>query len=146
MSEYVEVGTAIIAEKIKINTIKVTLGKRPHIMNDKLFYPFSVARGGVVEIITPLELHDVPRKFLNEKFLYTEEGATLNAKRLWGCSDRLQNDRQKQKGTPDVRSGGHSRQSMEIQGKICYAVIISSWSGDNIKIFPMDYLKQKLTE
>ena len=64
-------GTAIIAEKIKINAIKVTLGKRSHIMSDKLFYSFSVGRGGVVEIVTPLDIHDIPRKFLSEKFLYS---------------------------------------------------------------------------
>ena len=110
MSEYVEVGTAIIAEKIKINTIKVTLGKRPHIMNDKLFYPFSVARGGVVEIITPLELHDVPRKFLNEKFLYTEEGATLNAKRLWAVLiDYKMTDKNKKERLMSEVEGIHAK-------------------------------------
>ena len=146
MSEYVEVGTAIIAGKIKIDAIKINLGKRTRVINGKLFYPFAIERGGIVEILSPLEVPEVPWAFSNEKVLYSEKGDKLNAKRLWGCSDRLQNDRQKQKGTSEVRSGDHSRQSMEIRGNYCYAVIISSWRGENINILPSDYERRKLTD
>ena len=144
MSEHIETGTAILAKKIKINTLKVVLGKIPRIIDGKCFYPFSVERGGIAEIISPLDDDEQPQKFLNERCIYFEKGDTLNAKKLWGCSDKLQRDRQIQKGVSDVRSGDHSRQNAEIRGKFCYVVIISSWNGENIKILPLDYERTQI--
>ena len=145
MSEFMEAGASILAKRIKINAMKVVLGKRPRIIHDEIFYPFDVERGGIIENITPLQDEKRFDKFLNERFISFEKGDKLNAKKIWGCSDKMQRERQLQKGVSNVRSGDHSRQSIEINGDLCYAIIISSWNGENIKILPLDYEKQAIT-
>ena len=103
-----------------------------------MFYSFSVGRGGVVEIVTPLDIHDIPRKFLSEKFLYSEKGfgAVLIDYKM---TDKNKKER--------LKSEVGSIYAKIWKFKERFAMpIIPSWSGDNIKIFPMDYLKQKLTE
>ncbi|NLL36575.1 MAG: hypothetical protein GX256_03520 [Fretibacterium sp.] len=141
-AENVAPGAAVLAEELHINCMKFTPSRRPIALslNQGVFFPYTVREGRVV-VATPLMEPDRPQSFLNECKLDFNEGDSINGKNLWGCSDAMSG--KLRKGTSEGRSGSHSRQDVVVKGKLCYAVIVSSWSGENIDPHPLNQLKNK---
>lgn len=142
MTEKIEEGTAILCRKMRLDCIKIEMGKRPINLDGKLVYPCSIERGGIATIIISLPLEERIEKYLNENEILYQEGDSLNEKKLWACTNKPNRARDRLIGTSEARSGRHSRQKMEVKGSPVYAVIVSSWSGKNIKILPLDYAKE----
>lgn len=142
MTVKMDAGTAILCQKMKLDCIKIEMGKRPINLDGKLVYPYSIERGGIATIIISLPLEKRLEKYLNENEILYEETDNLNGKKLWACSNKPNRARDKVIGTSEARSGRHSRQIMEVKGNPVYAVIVSSWNGKNIEILPLDYTKE----
>ena len=144
--EKVNAGAALLCRKLRLDCIKVEMSKRPREIDGRLVYPYSVERGGKAVIITSIPTKERPQKYLNEIELLYEEEDSLNGKRFWGCTDKPNRTYLQNIGSSAIRSGRHSRQEAEISGMECYAVIVSSWVGDNIDILPSDYVKQCIND
>ena len=130
---------AVYGLKLKINCMKFTANGRDGI--ETAFgrrYTFSLEYDEVV-IEEATAKHDRPEEYCGNKNVKYEVGEKISGKKVWGSSDKRLG--RIKKGLSGERSGRHSRQTVEIQGKECYAEIITSWTAESIEIHPLEYIK-----
>lgn len=139
-------GSAVLAKELNINCMKFTPSRRPipspqDVYGVEVVYPYSIDRGGKVVVVASLPETDRPENFAGESCLAFDVGDCVDGKKLWGCSDKVPG--KPCFGTSEGKSGRHSRQDVVVKGKLCYAVCVSSWSGENIDPHPLEQLKKK---
>lgn len=121
---------ALLAAWISVDCMRFHATPRPVQSAKGRLFLYS-ANGGTATIKKSLSTSDRPQEFLGNAYLLYEEGDAIEGKDIWGCSDRPPG--KILVGTSNVRSGGHSRQEVDIKAKeLCYAVVISSWDGRSI--------------
>lgn len=133
-------NAALLAARLSVNCMRFHTTPRPVQLEEGQVFMYSV-HGGTATIKSALSTSDRPDDFLGNSELLFDEGDSITGKSIWGCSDSPSG--KIHIGTPNVRSGGHSRQEVDIKAKeLCYAVIISSWDGESIAPpHPMEYVK-----
>lgn len=146
-SERTAPGSAVLAEALDINCMKFTPSRQPvrRSLNDgrsEVLFSYSVREGRIL-IVAALAEGNRPQSILNESSLDFNVGDSINGMHLCGFSDSMPG--KARVGTSATRSARHSRQSVSVKGAFSYAVIVSSWSGENIDPHPLEQSK-RLTE
>lgn len=137
-------GSAVLAEALDINCMKFTPSRQPvrRSLNDgksEVLFSYSIREGRVV-IVAPLAEEGRPQSILNECSLDFNVGDSINGMHLCGLSDSMPG--KACVGTSTTRSARHSRQRVRVKGTFSYAVIVSSWSGENIDPYPLEQSKR----
>lgn len=148
MSERDAPPAALLAEELKLNCIKYTPVARPCKLATDHYgtlcvYSWSAQRGGTATITRALPGAQRLQNFLSGDLLEFETNDSIKGTNLRGYAEKL--PRKCAVGTAGGRSGAHSRQDLLIQSPHCYAVVVSSWRGENIEIHPSQQRQQLST-
>lgn len=143
-SERTAPGSAVLAGALDINCMKFMPSRQPvsRSLNDgrsEILFSYSVREGKAI-IVAALAEENRPQSILNECSLDFNVGDSINGERLWGLSDSMPG--KARVGTSETRSARHSRQCATIKGAFSYAIIVSSWSGENIDPHPLEQSKR----